>query len=290
METYIKSQRPDLTTITFDPKSKTLMDDVRAYVKDVAKTNIVPKNVKDFTVNDYKLTPTEVSDINTFVNESLNRGNFSDSINNPDLVKFDPIKTSDITDSDINTIMNTIKTKFLNEIDNNKITKETAQKEFKNLNERISDYVLKEKQDRTYLKDSKNNIIIFSKKGDNFYEAVNTLPKGTADLSLLANVKTNGNIINGNLSTKVEFAKKQLNAVNTLIDKLKLKGNYLTPDSTYKDVASLVKMNKEFSGAILQALNADGLIEGQTKTRLYTAFNNLDNANMNQAIKNTANH
>lgn len=290
METYIKSLRPDLTTITFDPKSKTFMDDVRAYVKDVAKTNIVPKNVKDFTVNDYKLTPTEVSDINTFVNESLNRGNFSDSINNPDLVKFDPIKTSDITDSDINTIMNTIKTKFLNEIDNNKITKETAQKEFKNLNERISDYVLKAKQDRTYLKDSKNNIIVFSKKGDNFYEAVNTLPKGTADLSLLANVKTNGNIINGNLSTKVEFAKKQLNAVNTLIDKLKLKGNYLTPDSTYKDVASLVKINREFSGAILQALNADGLIEGQAKTRLYTAFNNLDNANMNQAIKNTTNH
>ena len=290
METYIKSLRPDLTTITFDPKSKTFMDDVRAYVKDVAKTNIVPKNVKDFTVNDYKLTPTEVSDINTFVNESLNRGNFSDSINNPDLVKFDPIKTSDITDSDINTIMNTIKTKFLNEIDNNKITKETAQKEFKNLNERISDYVLKAKQDRTYLKDSKNNIIVFSKKGDNFYEAVNTLPKGTAELSLLANVKTNGNIINGNLSTKVEFANKQLNAVNTLIDKLKLKGNYLTPDSTYKDVASLVKMNRDFSGAILQALNSDGLIEGQAKTRLYTAFNNLDNANMNQAIKNTANH
>lgn len=290
METYIKSLRPDLTTITFDPKSKTFMDDVRAYVKDVAKTNIVPKNVKDFTVNDYKLTPTEVSDINTFVNESLNRGNFSDSINNPDLVKFDPIKTSDITDSDINTIMNTIKTKFLNEIDNNKITKETAQKEFKKLNERISDYVLKAKQDRTYLKDSKNNIIVFSKKGDNFYEAVNTLPKGTADLSLLANVKTNGNIINGNLSTKVEFANKQLNAVNTLIDKLKLKGNYLTPDSTYKDVASLVKMNRDFSGAILQSLNADGLIEGQAKTRLYTAFNNLDNANMNQAIKNTTNH
>lgn len=290
METYIKSLRPDLTTITFDPKSKTFMDDVRAYVKDVAKANVVPKNVKDFTVNDYKLTPTEVSDINTFVNESLNRGNFSDSINNPDLVKFDPIKTSDITDSDINTIMNTIKTKFLNEIDNNKITKETAQKEFKNLNERISDYVLKAKQDRTYLKDSKNNIIVFSKKGDNFYEAVNTLPKGTADLSLLANVKTNGNIINGNLSTKVEFANKQLNAVNTLIDKLKLKGNYLTPDSTYKDVASLVKMNREFSGAILQSLNADGLIEGQAKTRLYTAFNNLDNANMNQAIKNTTNH
>lgn len=290
METYIKSLRPDLTTIVFDPKSKTFMDDVRAYVKDVAKANIVPKNVKDFTVNDYKLSPTEVSDINTFVNESLNRGNFNDSINNPDLVKFDPIKTSDITDSDINTIMNTIKTKFLNAIDNNKITKETAQKEFKNLNERISDYVLKAKQDRTYLKDSKNNIIVFSKKGDNFYEAVNTLPKGTADLSLLANVKTNGNIINGNLSTKVEFAKKQLNAVNTLIDKLKLKGNYLTPDSTYKDVAMLVKMNREFSGAILQALNADGLIEGQAKTRLYTAFNNLDNANINQAVKNTTNH
>ena len=290
METYIKSLRPDLTTITFDPKSKTFMDDVRAYVKDVAKTNIVPKNVKDFTVNDYKLTPTEVSDINTFVNESLNRGNFSDSINNPDLVKFDPIKTSDITDSDINTIMNSIRTKFLNEIDNNKITKETAQKEFKNLNERISDYVLKAKQNRTYLKDSKNNIIVFSKKGDNFYETVNTLPKGTADLSLLANVKTNGNIINGNLSTKVEFANKQLNAVNTLIDKLKLKGNYLTPDSTYKDVASLVKMNRDFSGAILQSLNADGLIEGQNKTRLYTAFNNLDNANMNQAVKNTSNY
>lgn len=290
METYIKSLRPDLTTITFDPKSKTFMDDVKTYVKDVAKTNIVPKNVKDFTVNDYKLSPTEVSDINTFVNESLNRGNFSDSINKPDLVKFDPIKTSDITDSDINTIMNSIRTKFLNEINNNKITKETAQKEFKKLNERISDYVLKAKQDRTYLKDSKNNIIVFSKKGDNFYEAVNTLPKGTADLSLLANVKTNGNIINGNLSTKVEFAQKQLNAVNTLIDKLKLKGNYLTPDSTYKDVASLVKMNRDFSGAILQSLNADGLIEGQNRTRLYTAFNNLDNANINQAVKNTSNY
>ena len=290
METYIKSLRPDTTTYVFDPNSKTFMDDIRNFVSDTAKSNIVTKNIKDFTVNDYKLSPDEMVDINNMVNEYITKANILDSVNNPKEYKLNPITTSDITDSDINTIMNSIRTKFLNEIDNNRISKESAQKEFKTLNEKISDYVLQTKENRTYLKDSKNNIIVFSKKGNNIYEAVNTMPKGTADLSVLANVKTNGNIINGNLSTKVEFTNKQLNTVNTLIDKLKLKGRYLTPDSTHKDVASLIKTNRDFSKEILQSLGADGLIEGKNKVRLYSAFDNLDNANMNQAIKNTANH
>lgn len=290
LETYIKSLRPDTTTYVFDPNSKTFMDDIRNFVSDVAKSNIVTKNIKDFTVNDYKLSPDEMVDINNMVNEYITKANILDNVNNPTEYKLNPITTSDITDSDINTIMNSIRTKFLNEIDNNRISKESAQKEFKTLNERISDYVLQTKENRTYLKDSKNNIIVFSKKGNNIYEAVNTMPKGTADLSVLANVKTNGNIINGNLDTKVEFTKKQLNAVNTLIDKLKLKGRYLTPDSTYKDVTSLIKTNRDFSKEILQSLGADGLIEGKNKVRLYSAFDNLDNANMNKAVKNTSNY
>lgn len=287
LETYLKSLNPNLTTYVFDPKSDTFLDDIRAYVKDVAKQNIVPKNVSDFTVNEYKFTPNEMNDINNMVNEYINKGNILDTVNNPTEYKLNPITVSDITDSDINTIMNSIRTKFLNEIDNNRLSKETAQKEFKLLNNKLSDYVLKTKETRTYLKDKKNNIIVFAKNGNNVYEAVNTLPKTTADLSILANVKTNGNIINGNLSTKVEFTNKQLNAVNTLIDKLKLKGNYLTSQSTYKDLASLVKLNQNMSKEILQSLGADGLIEGKNKVRLYTAFDNLDNANFGKAVKNT---
>ena len=287
IETYIKNLRDDLTVYTIDPKSDTFMDDIKEYVSDINKSNIVTKNVDDFTPPNYTFTPDEMTQINKMVNESINKGNLLDNINNPDIYKLSPITVSDITDSDINTIMNTIRTKFLNEIDNNKISKETAQKEFKQLNNKLSEYAQKTKQNRTYIKDDKNSIITFVKRGSNIYEAVNTLPKRDADLETFANVKTNGNIINGNLNQKVKFSKKQMNAVNNLIDKLGLKGNYITPDSIYKDVATLVKSNSEFSKEILQSLGADGLIEGKVKTRLYTAFDNLDNANPKGAIKNT---
>ena len=287
IETYIKNLRDDLTVYTIDPKSDTFMDDVKEYVSDVGKSNIVTKNVGDFTPNNYTFTPNEMTTINQMVNEYINKGNLLDTINKSDTYKLNPITTSDITDSDINTIMNSIKTKFLNEITNNNISKETARKEYTELSKKLSEYAQKTKQTRTYIKDDKGSIITFAKRGSNIYEAVNTMPKRDADLTTFANVKTNGNIINGNLNQKVNFAKKQLNAVNTLIDKLGLKGNYLTSDSTYKDVASLVKSNLEFSKDILQALGADGLIEGKNKVRLYSAFDDLDNANPKGAIQNT---
>lgn len=287
IETYIKNLRDDLTVYTIDPKSDTFMDDIKEYVSNINKSNIVTKNVADFTPSDYTFTPDEMTQINKMVNESINKGNLLDNINNPDIYKLSPITVSDITDSDINTIMNTIRTKFLNEIDSNKISKETAQKEFKQLNNKLSEYAQKTKQNRTYIKDDKNSIITFVKRSSNIYEAVNTLPKRDASLETFANVKTNGNIINGNLNQKVKFSKKQMNAVNNLIDKLGLKGNYITQDSIYKDIATLVKSNSEFSKEILQSLGADGLIEGKVKTRLYTAFDNLDNANPKGAIKNT---
>ena len=287
IETYIKNLRDDLTVYTIDPKSNTFMDDVREYVSETNKSNIVTKNAADFTPSDYTFTPTEMTQINQMVNEAINKGNLLDNINNPSTYKLSPLTVSDITDSDINTIMNTIKTKFLNEIDSNRISKETARKEYQQLSTKLSEYAQKTKQNRTYIKDDKNSIITFAKRGSNIYEAVNTLPKRDADLETFANVKTNGNIINGNLNQKVKFSKKQMNAVNTLIDKLGLKGNYITGDSTYKDIATLVKSNLEFSKDILQSLGADGLIEGKAKTRLYTAFDNLDNANPKGAIQNT---
>ena len=290
IETYIKNLRDDLTVYTIDPKSNTFMDDVREYISEVNKSNIVTKNVADFTPSDYTFTPDEMTQINKMVNESINKGNLLDNINNPNTYKLSPITVSDITDSDINTIMNTIRTKFLNEIDSNKISKETAQKEFKQLSTKLSEYAQKTKQTRTYIKDDKNSIITFAKRGSNIYEAVNTIPKRDADLEVFANVKTNGNIINGNLNQKVKFSKKQMNAVNNLIDKLGLKSNYITADSTYKDITTLVKSNLEFSKEILQSLGADGLIEGKAKTRLYTAFDNLDNANPKGAIENLNNY
>lgn len=287
IETYIKTLRDDLTVYTIDPKSDTFMDDVKAYISETNKSNIVTKNATDFIPSDYTFTPDEMTQINKMVNESINKGNLLDSINNSDTYKLNPITVSDITDSDINTIMNTIRNKFLNEIDNNRISKETAIKEFKQLNNKLSEYAQKTKQNRTYIKDDKNSIITFVKRGSNIYEAVNTLPKRDANLETFANVKTNGNIINGNLNQKVKFSNKQMNTTNNLIDKLGLKGNYINADSTYKDIATLVKSNLEFSKEILQSLGTDGLIEGKVKTRLYTAFDNLDNANPKGAIQNT---
>lgn len=289
METFLKSIRDDLTIYTVDPKSETFMNDVREYVTETSKSNLVTKNISDFVPNNYVFTPNEVTEINNMINEYTNKANLLDSVNNPNEFKLQPqtISISDITDSSLETIMNTIKTKFLNDIDSNRYSKETAVKEFKSLSNKLSDYVLKSNQKRTYIKDAKNNIITFAKRGANLYEAVTTVPRKIAETEILTNVKTTGNIINGNLNQKISFAKKQLNAVNTLIDKLKLKGNYLTNDSTYKDIAGLVKTNKEFSGEILQALGADGLIEGKNKVRLYTAYNDLDNANPSGAIKNT---
>ena len=292
METYIKNLRDDLAVYTFDPKSDTFMDDVREFISTVGKSNFETKQAQDFNPNNYVFSPTEMDEINKMVTQAINKGNFTDSMvgklnGTETLIKYNPITVSDITDSDMNTILNSIKTKFLEEIANNNVSKATAQKEFKELTNKLSDYATKSTKNRTYISDNKGSIITFAKRGSNMYEAVNTIPTRSADLEVFANVKTNGNIINGNLNQKVKFAKKQLNAVNTLINKLGLKGNYLTSDSTYKDIASLIKTNKEFSKEILQGLGADGLIEGKNRVRLYTAYDNLDNANPKGAINNT---
>lgn len=292
METYLKNINDKLKVYVADPKSDTFLDDVREYVTST-KDNITTKKSTDFIPSSYKFTPDEMTQINQMVIDSIKRGNFGDSLKNEvnnegTNIKYDNTLTvSDITDSDVNTIINNVKNKFLEAINDNKITEATAKKEFKELSKKLSDYSQKTKNDRYYIKDTKNNIVTFAKKGDNYYEAVDTLPRQSADLNVFANVKTDGNIINGNLNTKANFTKRQMNNVNNLIDKLKLKGNFITQDSTYKDIASLVKQNKDMSGEILQALGADGIIEGKNKVRLYTAFDNLDNANPKGAIENT---
>lgn len=288
METYLKNldNYNGNPIYVADPKSPTFMDDVRNYVNDIGKSNIVVKNNQDFNPNEYVLTPQEMNDINNMVTEYTNKANLLDNINNPSEFKLTPITVSDISDSDINTIVNTIKNKFLDELSKNRYSKETAIKEFKTLSGKLEGYLNNREQHRTYLSDNKNRIVTFYKTGPNLYEAANTLPKTMGDLYTLANVKTNGNVLNGNITSPIGLTKQQANNVNNLISKLGLKGNFLTEKSSGRDVAELVKLNRGESKEILQALGADGLIEGKNKVRLYTAYDNLDNANVAQSVKN----
>lgn len=289
METYLKSLENynGQPIYIADPKSDTFMDDVRNYVNDIGKSNIVVKNNQDFNPNQYVLTPQEMNDINKMVQDATNKANLFDSINTKGEIKLNPITVSDISDSDVNTIVNTIKNKFLDELSKNRYSKETAIREFKTLSGQLEGYLNNREEHRTYLSDNKNRIITFYKTGPNMYEAANTLPKTMGDMQVLANVKTNGNVLNGNLTAPLNLTKQQANNVNNLISKLGLKGNFLTEKSSGRDVAELVKLNRGESKEILQALGADGLIEGKNKVRLYTAYDNLDNANPAGAIKNT---
>lgn len=288
MATYIKSLNPNQKVYVFDPKSESFYDDVVDYINNSADSNVVFKNANDFTPSDYTFSPIEVKEINNLVDEYRNKGNLLETINTGKPLA--TITASDITSGNVNDIMNTAKNKFLGDVLEGKYSKEIAQKEFKTFSEKLEQYATKTKENRTYIKDSKNNIITFFKTGDNIYEAVNTVTGTQLETNVLANVKTNGNIINGNLNSKLGLMKKQINAVNKLHDAMQLKGNYLTENSTGKEVASLVNQNRNMSKEILQALGVDGIIQGKNKVRLTTAYSGMDNANMPKAIDKSVNY
>lgn len=288
MATYIKSLNPNQKVYVFDPKSESFYDDIVDYINNSADSNIVFKNANDFTSSDYTFSPIEVKEINNLVDEYRNKGNLLETINTGKPLA--TITASDITSGNVNDIMNAAKNKFLGDVLEGKYSKEIAQKEFKTFSEKLEQYATKTKENRTYIKDSKNNIITFFKTGDNIYEAVNTVTGTQLETNALANVKTNGNIINGNLNSKLGLMKKQINAVNKLHDAMQLKGNYLTENSTGKEVASLVNQNRNMSKEILQALGVDGIIQGKNKVRLTTAYSGMDNANMPKAIDNSINY
>lgn len=288
MATYIKSLNPNQKVYVFDPKSESFYDDIVDYINNSADSNIVFKNANDFTPSDYTFSPIEVKEINNLVDEYRNKGNLLETINTGKPLA--TITASDITSGNVNDIMNTAKNKFLGDVLEGKYSKEIAQKEFKTFSEKLEQYATKTKENRAYIKDSKNNIITFFKTGDNIYEAVNTVTGTQLETNALANVKTNGNIINGNLNSKLGLIKKQINAVNKLHDAMQLKGNYLTENSTGKEVASLVNQNKNMSKEILQALGVDGIIQGKNKVRLTTAYSGMDNANMPKAIDKSVNY
>ena len=288
MATYIKSLNPNQKVYVFDPKSDSFYDDVVDYINNSADSNIIFKNANDFTPSDYTFSPIEVKEINNLVDEYRNKGNLLETINTGKPLS--TITASDITSGNVNDIMNTAKSKFLGDVLEGKYSKEVAQKEFKTFSEKLEQYATKTKENREYIKDSKNNIITFFKTGDNIYEAVNTVTGTQLETNVLANVKTNGNIINGNLNSKLGLMKKQINAVNKLHDAMQLKGNYLTENSTGKEVASLVNQNRNMSKEILQALGVDGIIQGKNKVRLTTAYSGMDNANMPKAIDKSVNY
>lgn len=288
MATYIKSLNPNQKIYVFDPKSDSFYDDIVDYINNSADSNIVFKNANDFIPSDYTFSPIEIKEINNLVDEYRNKGNLLETINTGKPLT--TITASDITLGNVNDIMNTAKSKFLGDVLEGKYSKDVAQKEFKTFSEKLEQYAIKTKENRAYIKDSRNNIITFFKTGDNIYEAVNTVTGSQLETNVLANVKTNGNIINGNLNSKLGLMKKQINAVNKLHDAMQLKGNYLTENSTGKEVASLVNQNRNMSKEILQALGVDGIMQGKNKVRLITAYSGMDNANMSKAIDKSINY
>ena len=288
MATYIKSLNPNQKVYVFDPKSDSFYDDIVDYINNSADSNIIFKNANDFIPSDYTFSPIEVKEINNVVDEYRNKGKLLETLHtNKPLAT---ITASDITSGNINDIMNAAKSKFLGDVLEGKYSKEIAQQEFKIFSEKLEQYATKTKENRTYIKDSRNNIVTFFKTGDNTYEAVDTVTDSQLKTNVLANVKTNGNIINGNLNSKLGLMKKQINAVNKLHDAMQLKGNYLTENSTGKEVASLVNQNKNMSKEILQALGVDGIIQGKNKVILTTAYSGMDNANMPKAIDKSVNY
>ena len=89
------------------------------------------------------------------VDEYRNKGNLLETINTGKPLA--TITASDITSGNVNDIMNTAKNKFLGDVLEGKYSKEVAQKEFKTFSEKLEQYATKTKENRTYIKDSKNN-------------------------------------------------------------------------------------------------------------------------------------
>lgn len=312
MSTYIKGLNPNANIIVADTSSKNFSKSLQSVLKYTATTNIAPidttKKLPDKSVVEQKV----IKDLNKVSNElrteaikvteSLPTKNTIEQTASTELNKVatetktkaieaketkkviqDILVPGDYNNSPLE-IANKIKTETAKEVkqysEGFKKFQEQYLKYAKKVNESLG---LDSPDNRAYIRTVDGNNIIFNKTGDNTYEATNTV---NGEGNLLANVKSNGKIINGNLDIPVGLIKHAVRSLNTMMDTLDMNGNYLTEQSTGKDVSKLISQNKDMGGEILQTLGYDAIMSGTNKLKLTTANDNLDNFNLSKELDN----
>lgn len=272
MANYIESNNPSATTTVLDPKSPTYKADLQDYVATKARSNIKYENTTKQFVSENKITPSDITNMENIITgfrKSLTTDNTE--------IKNFKINTSDLVTGDMRTINSSVLKSFINDSDLSALySKEELRKKYKDLSSILNSYIKDAKASRKNIKTSSGNTVYFEKTGLNTYKTSNDLDVN----ELTTPVKTNGLVIDGNSTRKLDLSKQAINTVNDMITTLGLNGDYLNLESTGKDVQKLISQNKDMSGEILQALGYDGITYGKDSLKYISALDNMDNINL----------
>lgn len=279
-KTYVESKNPNANVVIIDPKSPTYYNDIKNYVEGKATYNLGFKDTIKTESIENKISSADIKNVSNMIN-SFRDSLITDVKEDVKIPEF-KINTSDISTGNPAVIMNSIYDSFLNDIDSGLYSKATLQSKYKELSSMLNDY-FKSSTARTSIKDSNGNVVVFNKTGLNTYSSSNNL---SGDI-IPTLVKSTGKVIYGDSGARLKLTENGVNRVNKMIDKLGMNGDYLTTNSTGKDVKNLIDKNKNLASEILQALGYDGIISGKKKINYTSAIDNVDNVNLDIVAKNT---
>lgn len=279
-KTYIESKNPNSNIVVIDPKSPTYYNDIKNYVEGKAAYNLGFKDTAKTESVENKISSSDIKNISNMIS-SFRDSLITDVKEDVKIPEF-KINTSDISTGNPTIIVNSVYDSFLSDIDSGLYSKATLQSKYKELSSMLNDY-FKSSTTRTNIKDSNGNVVVFNKTGLNTYSSSNNL---SGDI-IPTLVKSNGKVIYGDSGARLKLTENGVNRVNKMIDKLGMNGDYLTTNSTGKDVKNLIDKNKNLASEILQALGYDGIISGKKKINYTSAVDNVDNVNLDTVAKNT---
>lgn len=280
MANFILAKNPTADVEVIDIKSPTFNEDVKNYVNGKATYNLnlntKIKNEKSPTTVDSKI----VKNLHTELNDLNNT--LSKVEANTDLpISKVKIDNSALANGNFVDISNNVQENLLNTLDTENYSIAERREAFAKTLSILNKY---NNEVRTPIKQKGGKPIVFDKTGFNTYEASESI---STDGHTPVIVNSTGKFIYGNSDAKLNLSERAVNKINNMIDKLGLNGDKLTTRSTNKDVAELVNKNKDMAKEILQTLGYDGILYGKQKTKLITATDNNDTANINNELNNT---
>lgn len=273
MANFILANNPTADIEVIDVKSPTFNEDVKNYVNGKATYNL---NLNKKIKNETSPTTVDSKSIKNLHTELSDLNNTLSKIDaNEDLpISKVKIDNSALASGNFTDISNNVQENLLNTLDTENYSLAERREAFAKTLSILNKY---NNETRTPIKQKGGKPVVFDKTGFNTYEASESI---SSDGHTPVIVNSTGKFIYGNSDAKLNLSERAVNKINLMIDKLQLNGNKLTTRSTHKDVADLINKNKDMSKEILQILGYDGVLTGKQKTKLITATDNNDTANI----------
>ena len=277
MANFILANNPTADVEVIDVKSPTFNEDIKNYVNGKATYNL---NLNTKIKNETSPTTVDSKSIKNLHTELSDLNNTLSKVDaNEDLpISKVKIDNSALASGNFTDISNNVQENLLNTLDTENYSLAERREAFAKTLSILNKY---NNETRTPIKQKGGKPVVFDKTGFNTYEASESI---SYDGHTPVIVNSTGKFIYGNSDAKLNLSERAVNKVNNMIDKLGLNGDKLTTRSTNKDVADLVNKNKDMAKEILQTLGYDGVLYGKQKTKLITATDNNDTANIDNEL------